>query len=150
MAANNVTTTQQADRLLELCDRILGYLAEAQRGLSSARNWGIFDILGGGIISTFIKHHKVDSVQSCLEAANPLLRQLGNELRQIGPVPELYVERGGFAEFADFFFDGFLADMFMQSKINQLRQQVDDTYYNMMRVRDALVETRRYAIENGV
>ena len=38
----------------------------------------------------------------------------------------LRMEVGGFLSFADFFFDGFVADYLVQSKIASAREQVDD------------------------
>ena len=36
------------------------------------------------------------------------------------------IDVGGFLTFADFFFDGFLADVMVQSKINNAKRQVDE------------------------
>ncbi|GHU70317.1 hypothetical protein FACS1894184_15610 [Clostridia bacterium] len=139
---------QQADRLIELCDQILGHFGEAQRQLGSARNWGILDLLGGGMLVTFIKHRKVDNVHSRLDAANYLLRQLGEELRQVGQPGQIQLDAGDFAYFADYFFDGFFADLYFQNKLAQLRQQVDEAQAHVEKVRAALVQARRYALDN--
>ncbi|MDR1598496.1 MAG: hypothetical protein LBS11_01230 [Oscillospiraceae bacterium] len=135
----------QADRLIGLCDDILGHLAEAQRQLSSAKNWGLLDIFGGGALVTFIKHRKVDNCHARLDAANGLLQQLGNELKQVGQPGQLYIEAGDFAYFADYFFDGLFADLYFQNKIGELRRQVDEVYERVEKVRDALVKARAFA-----
>lgn len=41
-------------------------------------------------------------------------------------IPEFHVETGDFLAFADYFFDGFVADMLVQSKISDAKRQVDD------------------------
>ena len=49
--------------------RTLNSLREAQKHLDSARGWGIFDMLGGGTISTLIKHSKMGDARRCIEQA---------------------------------------------------------------------------------
>ena len=46
---------------------------------------------------------------------------------------------GDFLTFADFFFDGFLADVMVQSKINNAKKQVDEA---IRRVEEVLVKLR--------
>ena len=41
-------------------------------------------------------------------------------------IPEFHIQTGDFLTFADYFFDGFVADMLVQSKINDARRQVED------------------------
>ena len=48
---------------------------------------------------------------------------------------------GDFLTFADFFFDGFLADILVQSKIRQAQDRIDDAIY---RVESVLRQLRNY------
>ena len=50
----------------------------------------------------------------------------------------LHMEIGGFLSFADFFFDGFVADYLVQSKITSARKQVEDAIVNVTNVLEAL------------
>lgn len=50
----------------------------------------------------------------------------------------LRMEIGGFLSFADFFFDGFVADYLVQSKITSARKQVEDAIVNVTNVLEAL------------
>ena len=50
----------------------------------------------------------------------------------------LRMEIGGFLSFADFFFDGFVADYLVQSKIASARKQVEDAIVNVTNVLEAL------------
>ena len=104
----------------------LGALQQVRQNLSSAGNWGIVDILGGGLITNLIKHDKISRAQANMEQARAALQNFQRELRDLDTVPtEIALDVDGFLTFADFFFDGFLADVFVQSKIDQARQQVD-------------------------
>ena len=44
---------------------------------------------------------------------------------------ELNVEIDGFLTFADFFFDGLLADLLVQSKISDAKQAVDNAIFRV-------------------
>ena len=104
-------------------------LQAAREKLDSARNWGILDILSGhkgGLISGFIKHSRVNAAQSCIDQAKSDLMRFENELRDVQDMNYLNVEISGFLTFADFFFDGLLADLLVQSKIADARTKVDD------------------------
>ena len=41
-------------------------------------------------------------------------------------IPEFRIETGDFLTFADYFFDGLVADWLVQSKINDARRQVEN------------------------
>jgi len=45
---------------------------------------------------------------------------------------------GGFSSFADFVFDGLLADAYMQSKIAQSLRQVEELERELLRLRERL------------
>ena len=97
-------------------------LERAQDKLDSARNWGIFDILGGGLISSLIKHSRLSDAQACIQQAQTDLDAFRRELEDVH-VPDLQI--GGFLTFADFFFDGFLADFTVQSRIDEAIVQLE-------------------------
>ena len=42
----------------------LDSLRSAREKLESVKNWGVFDMLGGGMVSSFIKHSRMD-LQTC-------------------------------------------------------------------------------------
>lgn len=105
--------------------RALKSLRAAEEKLSSARNWGIFDMLGGGLITDIIKHSKINDASSYLETAKTDLRRFQKELSDIPDYEELRVDIGSFLSFADFFFDGLLVDYMVQSGINGTRNKVE-------------------------
>ena len=105
-------------------------LQEAQRYLNSAGNWGIVDILGGGLITDLIKHSKMNNAQQCMETAKQDLRQFQQELDDVDEyLPNIKV--GDFLTFADFFFDGFITDIFVQSRISDSKKQVAEAIFQV-------------------
>ena len=104
----------------------LSSLRTAQSQLKSAGNWGIFDMFGGGLFSSAIKHSKMNDASRYMEDAKRDLQIFQRELRDVNIPMNLRMEVGSFLSFADFFFDGFLADYLVQSKISEAREQVED------------------------
>lgn len=116
-------------------------LREAQRQLNSAGNWGLLDIFGGNTVSGLMKHMKVNNASRCVEDARRDLATFRDELGDIRDIENLHVDIDGFLTFADFFFDGFIADIFVQSKIREGQRQVPEA---IRRVEDILRNLRRY------
>lgn len=108
-------------------------LENALSGLSSAEGWGTWDLFGGGLIADLAKHSRLDDTKYEVERAQTLLRKFNTELADVKINSDIYIETDGFAKFADIFFDGFIADWFMQSKIR-------DSYDNVSSVKNQ-VET---------
>lgn len=98
-------------------NRALRSLRAAQDNLNSAKNWGIWDMFGGGFISTMVKHSK-------MEQARYDLRNFSRELNDVNMACHLDIETGDFLSFADWFFDGFVVDWMVQDRINQASWQV--------------------------
>ena len=106
-------------------ERALESLYAAQDYLRSAGNWGIFDMLGGGFISTMAKRSKMRDANACMEQAQYDLQRFQQELRDVTAIPGLYLEMDDFLGFADWFFDGLLADLLVQSRIREAQAKVD-------------------------
>ena len=99
-------------------------LEKALEALDSAKGWGIYDMLGGGLISTMIKHSKMDSASDYIEEAKANLKVFARELGDIEEYTNIDLSTGDFWGFADWFFDGLLSDWMMQDRINEARSQV--------------------------
>ncbi len=115
-------------------ENALRSLRYAKSDLDSARMWGIFDIFKGGMISTAIKHGKIKEASRNIEQAKWDLQKFSRELRDVSSITGTNFDIGDFATFADFFFDGLIADFYVQSKINKARGQVDEAIYRVENV----------------
>lgn len=96
-----------------------------ERCLGSAENWSTWDLLGGGLISDMAKHSKLDEAQAGAEFLQILLSRFHTELADIhinAQMPAL--NAGGFLRFADFFFDGLIADLSVRSRIHESQVSV--------------------------
>lgn len=115
-------------------ERALRSLYAAQEKLNSARNWGILDLFGGGLITDLVKHSKMDDASAYIESAKYDLQIFQRELRDVDVPMNIRMEIGGFLSFADFFFDGLVADYLVQSRIAEARSQVDDAIQRVERL----------------
>jgi len=87
--------------------------------LDSAKGWGTWDLLGGGLISTIAKHSAIDEANSRAREVQHQLKTFRKELSDVNEFTEIEVNISAFASFADFFLDGLIADWFVQSRINE-------------------------------
>ena len=111
---------------INAADYALRCLYDAQDYLRSARNWGIYDILGGGMLATFVKRSKMRDASDCIQEAKRAVATFRRELADVDRAMPLAINEGDFWGFADYFFDGFFADMMVQSQISDAQAQVDD------------------------
>ena len=112
-------------------NRALRSLKAAQENLNSAKNWGIWDMLGGGFISTMAKHSKMDRAKENLAKARSDLKNFSRELQDVNMACHLDIETGDFLSFADWFFDGFVVDWMVQDRINQASRQVEEAIHRV-------------------
>ena len=99
-------------------------LNEAIELLDSAGDWGTWDLLGGGLIADIMKHDKIDKAKQAILNAQTYVQRLQVELQDVNMSLDGSIQITGGAVFADFFFDGLIADWYMQPKISQSRDNV--------------------------
>ena len=129
---------KERQEAIEAGERALNSLSSAFFELKSARNWGLFDLMGGGFISTLIKQNKMGKASSYLEQARYDLRNFSRELQDVEGHIDLNINLNDFLSFADFFFDGLVADWLVQSKINHARSQVEEAIRRVEEVLERL------------
>jgi hypothetical protein len=135
----NITPYHQEIReALGAARETLSSLEKVEAHLRSARNWGIWDMLGGGFISWMGKHSKLDAAQQEMEYAKSCVKKLQKELGDINDIPDLQIQTGDFLTFADFFFDGIIADWLVQSRIHETMNQVETAIANVTHVVEIL------------
>ena len=113
---NNLQRKEITD-VIHIIDELIPLLDESERKMKSARNWGILDIFGGDTLTGLVKHWKISSAGKNMNRINILLHDLQRELKDVTIPSGMSMETGTFATFADFLFDGLLADVYMQTKI---------------------------------
>ena len=107
----------------ENAKRLLG---QVQDDLDSARSWGTWDMLGGGLVATIAKHDRLDSAQSSIRAAQRALSDFRTELADVGRLEVPSIQIGEFATFADYFFDDIFSDWYVQSSIKKAQYGISE------------------------
>lgn len=128
-----------ARRLVELADQVgsgradLKEIQEAQTAgnrarstlrviadrLEKAGNWGGWDMVGGGMIATSMKHSHLDEARAQAHVAQRQLRSFEHELEDLGQRLRASLEISPFSKFADWFFDGLVTDWMVQTRIQE-------------------------------
>lgn len=104
--------------------RALQSLDEAADQLDSARNWGLLDILGGGILTSLVKRSRLDGASEAVERAQRDLEAFARELRDCSGVTGVDLRRSDMLELFDIAFDNSITDLFVQSRIEDARADV--------------------------
>ena len=118
----------EADRTeaRRLCAQARRLLQQAYEQAQSARNWGIYDMLGGGVVSSIVKHNRIDSAQTYLNQAQPILQRLGALMQQQGLTNGLADNAAdGFTKVIDIGFDNIFTDLFVQGKISDMKSSIE-------------------------
>ena len=132
----------QVNQALKLTDQLIATLDDAERQLSSARNWGFLDVLGGGFIVDLIKHSKLGNAKVSMERVNYLLEELKRVLGGISMPDDYRMDVSGILTFADFFFDSGIVDVYMTAKIMSSLNEVRNLKNRCYELRSRLSEVR--------
>lgn len=125
---------------LDAGDLVLAKISEIEDTLRGASNWGIVDIAGGGVLSDMAKYGHLDQAKRQIDDLNQLLHRYARELKDLDVNLQLSANMGTGMQFADFFFDGFLADAIAYNRINRLRDQVAEVRRRVQYYRDMLMD----------
>ena len=121
---------------IDAADNALLHLRSARKYLDSASNWGLLDMFGGNLITGLVKHSKMGNAEREIDEARYALQRFSKELRDVSGYSSIHIN--DFLTFADFFFDGFVADILVQSKISDGKRQCDDAIRQVEAIRREL------------
>ena len=117
---------KEVDEALSAGERAEACLGEVLSSLGSARDWGVWDMVGGGLLSTAIKHGHIDDARSGLLRVQRALSDFRTELADVGNIQVPGLAVGEFATFADYIFDGLFVDLYVQSGIRKTQEGVSE------------------------
>jgi hypothetical protein len=116
---------RELDEAISAGNQVLDGLDHAIASLKSAGGWGVWDLLGGGIVATAVKHSRIDDARASIHRVQELLWRFRRELGDVEADPDVGVDLSSFEAFADYFFDGLIVDWIVQSRIeNSLEKAV--------------------------
>lgn len=103
-------------------------LEEVISELSSAKGWGIYDMVGGGLISTAIKHQHMDKAQRNYETVKIKITSFEKELKDVNDLSIEYNILGTALLTFDYIFDSLFVDWLVQSKISKNKRNMEELY----------------------
>jgi hypothetical protein len=98
-------------------ENVLSSLEKVIESLESAGNWGTWDMLGGGLVSTAIKHSRIDDARKYIHEVETKISLFKRELADVHEISGLQINITEFESFADYFFDNLITDWIVQSRI---------------------------------
>lgn len=120
---------KELDEALSACKKLIMSLTSAKDDLASAKNWGIFDILGGGLIPSLVKHDHIKRasqyIKDSSEKAAILSRELG-DLSMFFSIEQIEID--SLSKTFDTFFDNIFSDMSIQEQINTAYENICHNY----------------------
>ncbi len=121
--ANRAAEVNEIDEAVGAGRSVLGSLEAVVDALQSAEGWGTWDMLGGGFLSTAIKHSRIDDARDAVSEVQANMRRFNRELADVRRSTDFQIDIGGLEIFADFFFDSLIVDWIVQSKIHESLEQ---------------------------
>ena len=142
---------------------VLVGMDEIKVSLQSAEGWGLWDLLGGGLLTTAVKHSRINDARASVIDVQKNMRHFKRELADLQNKIDLKIDVSELASFADFFFDGLIIDWLVQSKIQASLEQskkarkmivktlkeIENLKKNTQRQRAALQEKQALLIEQA-
>lgn len=111
---------------VEAAEIAAGWLRDADTMLSKAADWGTWDLMGGGMVSSLAKQGRMQDARSSLHHAAAALRALDTELADVATdvrdAPHL--DTRGMTGMLDVFFDNIITDWTVQGRIRDARTHV--------------------------
>lgn len=132
--ANQKSEMKEIREAINAGNDVSSGLEQVIDSLGSAEGWGTWDMLGGGLISTAIKHSRIDDARDGILNVQSKMSQFKRELADVEKTIDLTINISELATFADYFFDDLIFDWIVQSKIvdslersRQAKESIDKT-----------------------
>ena len=103
---------------------------QAQQALStlrSAKGWGVYDLLGGGLLSGLIKHSRMDKAEQEIAQLAVKAIQRAAKLRDVRVRCDATTELSAFWRVTDIVWDNLFSDWTALSQISEAKEQVERT-----------------------
>lgn len=141
---HHINTAQtRLDKLkgaMEICQEAIQSSREAEDYLGSARNWGTYDILGGGMITTAIKRNKMSQSKDCIDQMNLMIDKLNNIVldKDLINVKTSMDNESSVIAFADYYFDNIFVDVSVQNRIVESLYSIVDMQKKLINMEDQI------------
>jgi CTP-dependent riboflavin kinase len=129
---------QEIGEALEAAKAYLQLLSTLIKQLRSAKDWGTWDVLGGGMLSSYVKQQRLNEVRNTVNSLRHYESNFRRELSEVRPSGALNVEVSSFEGMLDMFFDNLITDWIVQQRINRSLAGAQKAYDEVVRILSAL------------
>ena len=116
--ANLNADIKESGEAIAAGNEVVTGLDQVLDSLLRASNWGTWDMLGGGLLVTAAKHNAIDEAREGIHQVQSRLSSFRRELADVRASIDLRIDISDFESFADYIFDGLIADWVVQSRID--------------------------------
>lgn len=150
--ARTVTDLRETEEALMACEHAIDCCEATLAPLASAARWGTWDMWGGGMIASSIKHSRIDDGLAHLQRLNMALARLRREASDVRFSVEVPrgLEAGSGARTLDVWFDNIFSDWNMQDRIERMQTTVGSIGTHLVGVHRQLSEHRTLLQEREV
>jgi hypothetical protein len=133
---------KEIDEAILAGENLMENLKEIESALKSAKNWGVFDMLGGDFIADVGKHMKINQAQKHMAKAKIALQHFSREMADVGNADQMNIDMSGLMMAADFLFDNIFVDFMVQNKIAVSLDSIQATQRQVHRAMEGLEITK--------
>lgn len=147
--ARIATDLHETKEAMMACEHAIDCCEATLDPLASAARWGTWDMWGGGMIASSIKHSRIDDGLAHLQRLNMALARLRREASDVRLSIEVPrgLEAGSGARTLDLWFDNIFSDWNMQDRIEQMQSTVGAIGSHLVGVHRQLSEHRTTLLE---
>ncbi len=117
-------------------EEVLKKLNETKKYMVKAKDWGEYDMSGGGLVATMKKYHYLDEAQELLHHIQWALRKFHNALNHLGMHQDKEIEK--FLSVSDYWIDGIFLDYSLQSAIIKLVDSINELIVEVLKIDEEL------------
>lgn len=113
---------REYQEVLDVIKIIMEEIKDAEKEIYSAKDWGVFDLLGGGFLASMVKRDKMKMAQYSIEKINARLKELSKELKDVDMSIESCIDTQD--ELFDVWLDNIFTDIRIQKNIEETAQSL--------------------------
>lgn len=115
--------------------------------LSSAQGWGVYDLMGGGVVSSIVKHSHIEQAQEQIGDAQYDLRRFQKEVKDVQKMEDIELDISAGLSFMDIMFDNLFSDFMVQQKVNTSLDHVRTVISGVNVILDDLLQKQKECAE---
>ena len=134
------TNVIEVNEAYSIGQQAVARLDDIRKQLESAESWGLFDLMGGGMVSSMIKHDRMNRAKDEIDRLKRLLRSYENELADVDYVEHLDIHIDSFVAFTDIFLDNVFSDFSSLNTIQKTKRQIDEAFNKVYNIQQRLYD----------